>query len=142
MRLWDYLDRVGERRTRVRLAHPQNLRVLANVIGCALVSGFLGALGALFIIPIPPENKELIIYMLGQLSGFAGGIVAYHYTSKAGEREMEVQRADNTGKAFEAIRAAQEAPPPPTKAVAAAAAEQVADAAEAEADAIRQGEPR
>lgn len=136
MKLWDYLDRVGERRARLKLARAPNVRLLANVIGCSLVSGFLGALAALFVIPIPAENKELIIYMLGQLSGFAGGIVAYHYTSKAGERELEAKRTENTGKALDAIRAAAAAPGPSADGAAAAAADRVAGAAEDEADRI------
>jgi len=137
-----WLDRVGERRiarAKLRLERPPNLRLLANVIGCSLVSGFLGALAALFVIPIPPENKELIIYMLGQLSGFAGGIVAYHYTSKAGEAELDATRTQNTGKLADAVTAALAATPGNGPAPAAtAAAERVAGAAEAEASAIEQ----
>jgi hypothetical protein len=111
--LWDFLDRAGERRARLASARPINARLLANVIGCALISGFLGSLIALFCIPIPDANKDLITYMLGQLSGFAGGIVAYHYTLSASQREQEarqsaldVKRADNTGKLADAVVAA------------------------------------
>lgn len=148
MKLWEYLDRAGERRAAWRKAkldasarRPLNMRLLANVIGCALVSGFLGALAALFIIPIPPENKELIIYMLGQLSGFAGGIVAYHYTSKAGEAELDAKRAENTGKLADAITAAASSTPANGPA-APVAADRVAGAAEEEADQIRQEQSR
>lgn len=111
MTLWDYLNAVGERRKELLLRRPANVRLLANVIGCALISGFLGALFALFIVPIPAGNEQIVTYMIGQLSGFAGGIVAYHYTLTAGSKELEAQRTDNTGKAFEAIKAAAESTP-------------------------------
>lgn len=91
---FEFLDRVGERRAKIALRRSINLRLLANVIGCALVFGFLGALFALFIIPVPKGNEQIVTYMIGQLSGFAGGIVAYHYTSKAGEREETAQRLE------------------------------------------------
>lgn len=85
---------------------------LRDAIGIALILTFVGALGILFWKAIPRENEQLIVYMLGQLSGFVSGIVAYHYVTKAGEKELEQQRAANTEKAFEAIKAAQESAPP------------------------------
>lgn len=54
-----------------------------NALGGALIASFIGAMITLFIVPIPPENEQLITYMLGQISGFAGGIVSYHYASTA-----------------------------------------------------------
>lgn len=71
---------------------------LRDAIGIALISGFLSALGMLFFKAIPGENEQLITYMLGQLSGFAGGIVAYHYSSTAGSQhksDLLAQRATN-----------------------------------------------
>lgn len=78
---------------------------LRDGIGIALVGGFLGSLGVLFFKAIPTSNEQLIVYMLGQLSGFAGGIVAYHYTMTAGSQELEQKKTENTAKAFEAITA-------------------------------------
>lgn len=72
---------------------------LRDSIGVALIGGFLFALGVLFWKAIPTQNEQLIVYMLGQLSGFAGGIVAYHYTlSKQTERAADaaVQTAAQT----------------------------------------------
>ncbi|GAA0730023.1 hypothetical protein [Sphingomonas japonica] len=75
---------------------------LRDALGVSLIGGFLLALGVLFFKAIPQSNEQLIVYMLGQLSGFAGGIVAYHYTlSKQSEKATE-----NTGDAFKAIAAA------------------------------------
>lgn len=114
MNVWDFLDRVSERRARVARERPINTRLLANVIGCALISGFIGALFALFVVPIPKGNEQIVTYMIGQLSGFAGGIVAYHYTLTAGARELDAARTANTAKAFDAIKAAAESTPSAT----------------------------
>ena len=45
---------------------------------------FTTALFALFFRQIPIENKELITYMLGQLSGFLGAIVSFDFGSSRG----------------------------------------------------------
>ena len=84
---------------------------IRDVIGLTLIVGFLTATGWLLNEAIPRENEQLVAYMLGQLSGFVAGVVAYHYVSKAGEKEAEKIRAENTGKAFEAIAAAAHATP-------------------------------
>jgi|SRR5882757_7890420 len=106
MTLWEYLDRIGQRRAKIAIERPLNIRLLANVIGVSLVFGFLGALFALFVIPIPRGNEQIVTYMIGQLSGFAGGIVSYHYTMSAGQKELDAKRADTTGKTVEALGAA------------------------------------
>lgn len=106
MTLWELIDGQLKRRHELAMKRPINARLLANVIGLSLISSFVGALFALFWFPIPPGNEQVVTYMIGQLSGFAGGVVAYHYTMSAGAKELEAQRADNTGKAFEAIKAA------------------------------------
>lgn len=79
---------------------------MRDVIGTALILGFLGSLAVLFGVPIPKQNEQLIVYMLGQLSGFAAGIVAYHYGQKAGDVELDKARAENTGKLADATKAA------------------------------------
>jgi hypothetical protein len=109
---------------------------LRDAIGIALIASFVGALGVLFWKDIPRSNEQLIVYMLGQLSGFVSGIVAYHYVTKAGEKELDAQRVDNTSKALDAIRAAAEAPAKPAGDQVAEAAEQVAEAAADEAETI------
>lgn len=86
---------------------------LRDALGVSLISGFLGALTMLFWKEIPPKNEQLIVYMLGQLSGFAAAIVGFHYTRAAGEKELEEKRAENTRAAFEAITAAAATPGAP-----------------------------
>lgn len=74
---------------------------LRDTLGIGLVLAFIVALFVLFWKAIPPSNEQLIVYMLGQLSGFVAGVVSYHYVmSKTSEKATE-----NTARAFEAITA-------------------------------------
>jgi hypothetical protein len=68
---------------------PFNLR---DVIGMLLVLAFVGAFPVLFYKAIPEPNRDLITYMLGQLSGLVSGVVGYHYVmSKALDAKHERQ---------------------------------------------------
>ena len=98
------------------LKRPLGLYLVRDLIGLFLIVAFIGAMVALLWKAIPTENEQLLSYMLGQLSGFVSGVVGFWYISKAGEKELEEKRADNTNKALDAIRAAQASPavePPP-----------------------------
>ncbi len=76
---------------------------LRDTIGGVLMAAFVGALFLLFWKSIPTANEQLIVYMLGQLSGFVAGVVAAHYTINAGQQKLDEKKADNTAKAFDAI---------------------------------------
>jgi len=78
---------------------------LRDSIGVILIFAFVTALGLMFWKAVPADNKDLITYMLGQLSGFVGGVIAAHYTINAGAAKLDEKRAENTAKAFEAITA-------------------------------------
>lgn len=67
------------------------------------------------------------------ISGIIGLVAGFHFAANLADEK----RADNTGKAFDAIKAAQEAPAPPSRTIAAAAAEQVVGAAEGAAAVIK-----
>ena len=62
------------------------MSLFRDVIGAGLVTGFLGAGAALYVVPVPTDNHDLIVFMLGQLSGFVGGVVAFHYGTSAGSQ--------------------------------------------------------
>jgi hypothetical protein len=82
---------------------PPSTSSFRNRLGAGLVAGLMLALGALFFKEIPEKNESLITYMLGQLSGFAAAVVAYHYTMNA----TNTAASANTGKALDAIAEAQ-----------------------------------
>lgn len=75
---------------------------LRDWIGLGLITAFISVLFALMWKVIPDKNEQLIVYMLGQLSGFVATVVGFHYVTSVGD----AKRADNTGKAFDAIKAA------------------------------------
>ncbi|MDB5994586.1 MAG: hypothetical protein JWP42_1722 [Pseudomonas sp.] len=54
-----------------------NKSFMPAVISAGLLSSFIGMSVALLYIPIPTSNRDMIIYMIGQLSGFAGSAVAF-----------------------------------------------------------------
>jgi hypothetical protein len=114
--------------------------VLRDAIGIALIAAFIGALIALMWKDIPKPNEQLIVYMLGQLSGFVATVVGFHYVTKSGEKELDAQRAANTENAFEAIKQVARTTPPRPEEEAAHAADQVVGAAADEADQIKRGE--
>jgi len=82
---------------------------IRDSIGALLIVAFVTALGLMFWKAVPADNKDLITYMLGQLSGFVGGVIAAHYTINAGAEKLDAKRADNTKAAFEAITATAQA---------------------------------
>jgi hypothetical protein len=125
---------MGTVSNRATLFAAKAAAAMRDLIGIMLVVAFIGAMIALLWKSVPKENEQLLSYMLGQLSGFVAGVVGYHYISKSGEKELETQRAINTGEAFRAVSRAAAATPPDKGA--AEAADQVAEAAKNEADEI------
>jgi len=88
-----------------------------NLLAFFLISAFVGALPALIFKTIPEGNKDIITYMVGQLSGMATTALAFYFTLKAGQDALDAKRAETTGKMAEAITAtanASSAPQPVT----------------------------
>lgn len=109
---------------------------LKDTIGIALIGSFIGVIFILFWKAIPASNEQLLVYMLGQLSGFVAGVVSSHYVTKAGEDKLAERRQDTTKAAFEAITAAANSVPLKADDAAADAAQDVAGAAAERADEI------
>ena len=107
-----------------------------NWLAFFLVASFVSVLPVLIFKTIPGDNKEIIVYMIGQLSGMATMALGFYYLNKAGQDALDATKADNTGAAFRAIEAAAATSPAPST-DAAEAADQVADAAQTEADKIK-----
>jgi hypothetical protein len=112
---------------------------LRDFIGLVLIGSFIGVIGALFWRDIPKSNEQLLVYMIGQLSGFVAGVVSFHYVTKAGEKELEAQRVDNVTKTLDAIVGAQNSLPPDPDKAAGQAADAVANAAVDRASEIQEG---
>ncbi|MDB5733207.1 MAG: hypothetical protein JWQ03_3102 [Variovorax sp.] len=74
---------------------------LRDWIGVCLIAAFVASIMALFWKIIPKENEQLIVYMLGQLSGFVATVVGFHYVVSKNDE----QKSENTAAAFRAIEA-------------------------------------
>jgi len=60
-------------------------------VAAAVLLGFELALAVLFWREIPKANEQLLTYMIGQLSGFAGAAVAFYLsTSKSSADKSDV----------------------------------------------------
>jgi hypothetical protein len=106
-------------------------------LATGLITAFCACLLVLLFKAFPPENKDIVIYMIGQLSGMSTMALGFYFTNKAGQDAQDEKKTDNTRAAFEAIAATAQAATPGGGAK--QAAEQVADAAADEADRITEG---
>lgn len=97
-----------------------------NGLAFFLIGSFVGSLVALTFRPIPADNKDLLTYMLGQLSGMALMALGYYFTKGAGQDAQDAARTENTAKALDTIKAtatasapvpAEPAPAEPTEVV-------------------------
>lgn len=82
-----------------------------NWLAFCLVSAFIAVLPLLVFKTIPGDNKEIIVYMIGQLSGMATTALGFYFVNKAGQDALDAKRADNTGKMADAVVAAANATP-------------------------------
>lgn len=121
----------------------QEVDRVRNTLSFALVGSFIGALIDFTLQPIPPANKDIITYMVGQLSGMALMVLGYYFASKIGAAALDAKRDATTAKMADAVTAAINASPPPLPTPdVSEAAQVVADAAQGAADDITgKGEP-
>lgn len=74
-------------------------------LASGLVLAFCACLLILLFKAFPQENKDIIIYMIGQLSGMSTMSLGFYFTNKAGADEADAKKTENTGKMAEAITA-------------------------------------
>lgn len=111
-----------------------------NLLAFLLVASFISIIPAAMIVVIPEANRDLITYMVGQLSGMALTVLGFYFINKVGADALDAKRADNTNKMADAVIAAaggaSSAAPDAT-----AAADAVAGAAVDEAERIKGDAP-
>lgn len=115
----------------------EQIEWMRNLLAFLLVGAFVAMIGGLMVKAIPTGNEDVITYMLGQLSGMALTALGFYFVNKAGQDALDSARTENTGRALDAITATAQSNTPSAPPDAAAAADQVAGAAEDEADKIR-----
>jgi len=76
-----------------------------NWLAFFLVGAFVGALLAFTWKNMPEQNKDILTYMVGQLSGMATLALGYFFTKGAGQDQADAAKTENTAKMAEAIKA-------------------------------------
>lgn len=74
-----------------------------NRIAIFLVGAFVGALVVFTFVGIPKDNKDIVTYMVGQLSGMATMALGFYFTNKIGQDAIDAKRTDTNGKLAEAV---------------------------------------
>lgn len=84
-----------------------------DLLAFLLVGAFIVCIPLMIFKTLPEPNKEIITYMVGQLSGMALTALGFYFVNKVGQdkadakrAELDAQRADTTKAAFEAVTAA------------------------------------
>src|SRR6478736_6786630 len=84
------------------------IEFMRNLLAFLLVGAFISVLPVLTFVIIPDGNKEVITYMVGQLSGMATTVLGFYFISKVGQDALDTTRSENTGKLADVARAALE----------------------------------
>jgi uncharacterized membrane-anchored protein len=79
---------------------------MRNLLAFLLVGAFISVLPVLTFFIIPAENKEIVTYMVGQLSGMATMALGFYFVNKVGQDALDAARTENTGKMAEAVTSA------------------------------------
>lgn len=87
------------------IVDQKNPDVFRNWLAFFLISAFVSTLPVLILFAMPEANKEVIVYIIGQLSGMATMVLGFYFTQKAGQDKLDAERTANTGKMAEAITA-------------------------------------
>lgn len=79
-------DRKDARAMQVAIRSP-----MPAVLTCGTGAGFLVTLGALFFLPIPGENRDLVVYMCGQLAAaFTACLAFWVGTTRSSENKTNL----------------------------------------------------
>lgn len=82
---------------------------MRNLLAFLLVGAFVGALMVFTFVSLPSANKDVVTYMVGQLSGMALTALGFYFVNKVGQDAIDAKRTENTAKALDAIKATAEA---------------------------------
>lgn len=75
-----------------------------NRLAVFLVSAFVGVIPFLLFKNIPKDNSDIVVYMVGQLSGMATTVLGFYFVNKVGQDALDAKKTENTGEAFAALK--------------------------------------
>jgi hypothetical protein len=94
---------IAPRRLRTPAEEAEHIRALLSFL---LVGAFISVLPVFSFVIIPEQNKEVITYMVGQLSGMATMALGFYFTQKVGQDALDFKRSETTGQMAEAVTTA------------------------------------
>lgn len=80
-----------------------------NRLAFFLITAFVAQVPLFVFVGIPENSKEVITYMMGQLSGMALMVLGHYFNKAAGQDVLDEKRAETTTSSFQAIKAVAEA---------------------------------
>lgn len=97
------LDRAQRRAMSMR--RPTSSRLsFRDWLALLLVIAFMSVIFFLLKWAFPKQNEQLIVYMLGQLSGFTATAIALYYTLSKHDETSSERRADERDKTLEVVK--------------------------------------
>lgn len=112
-RAWNWLFAPPPATPTPPMSPEARIERMRNLLAFMLVGAFISMLPALTLNSIPTDNKEIVTYMAGQLSGMATMALGFYFVNKVGQDavearrlDLDVKRADNTNRMAQAVVAA------------------------------------
>ena len=85
------------------------IEFMRNLLAFVLVGAFVGCMVVFTFVSLPATNKDIITYMVGQLSGMALTALGFYFVNKVGQDAIDAAKTENSAKAFDAIKATAQA---------------------------------
>lgn len=81
----------------------QDIERMRNLLAFLLVGSFISVLPVLTFRVIPEANKDIVTYIIGQLSGMATMALGFYFVNKVGQDALDAKRADTTRAMADAV---------------------------------------
>ena len=65
----------------------EKVDIMAFLVGCTVMASFIIMVLALIYIPIPKDNQDSLILLIGIISGGIGSLVGYYFGSSKGSQK-------------------------------------------------------
>lgn len=73
-------------------------------LAAGLTFAFISVIVSLLFKSFPSDNRELLVYLVGQLSGFVGTALALYFGANKHDEQATEQRAEERGKTLDTIK--------------------------------------
>jgi hypothetical protein len=84
----------------------EKIEWMRNLLAFLLVGAFISAAIIFTFVAIPDSNRDILTYMVGQLSGMALTALGFYFVNKVGQDALDAAKTENTGKLADAVTTA------------------------------------